>query len=77
MLVEVIKSFNYAHDGGVRVRRYVPGVQNLDDEVAATALKEGWARKKMQPEAPDNKMDAVPSNKEARSTLSLHQRKSP
>lgn len=64
MLVEVIRRFSYAHDGGIRVRRYIPGTQVLDDEVAATAIKEGWARQKMRPEAPDNKMEpAAPDNK--------------
>lgn len=76
MLVEVLRSFPYAH-GGIRVVRYHPGVQDLDDEVAATAIKEGWARQKMEPGAPANKMEpGAPSNK-ARSILSLGRRKKP
>lgn len=83
MLVEVIRSFSNicTHDGGVRVRRYTPGTQVLDDEVAATAIKEGWARQKreakMKPGSPENKMATVESTKEPRSTLSLRRPKNP
>lgn len=85
MLVEVTKSFSFAHDGGLRVRRYLPGLQDLEEEVAATAIREGWARQKrealepqkMQSGSPDNKMDAVESSKATRPTLALRKRKKP
>lgn len=68
MLVEVIRSFDFAHEG-IRVVRYVPGVQDLPEEVAGLAIREGWARQKMESGAPENKMEPGPPSNKGRSIL--------
>jgi hypothetical protein len=65
MQVRILKSFRWAHDG-VTITPYTPGeIHDLDESVAARALRNGWI------ELVENKnIGAAPENKGKRVTRS-------